>query len=242
MDGPVSSVTYRRLLLLLIGSGLIISLTGATCREIYTQSGTWYRVQQGETIASVARRFHVSAQDLAEINDIVGARPLRNGERLYIPRQWSSSRLPLPASKKERKKTRRGQDSDEVVLEPDRFLWPVDGTVTSKYGIRNGRRHDGIDIRAERGSPIKAADGGEVVFSNKLRGYGNLILVKHRDGFFTAYAHNSRNLKKKGTQVQRGEVIGRVGSTGRATAPHLHFEVRKGSNARNPLFFLPKRG
>ena len=75
-----------------------------------------------------------------------------------------------------------------------------------------------------------------------MRGYGNLVLLKHGDDFFTVYAHNSVNLVKKGKRVKRGETIAKVGRTGRATGPHLHFEVREGTKARNPLFFLPKKG
>ena len=114
--------------------------------------------------------------------------------------------------------------------------------MTSTFGVRRGRRHDGIDISAKRGTPVQAAANGKVIFSSRLRGYGNLILVKHKDDFFTAYAHNARNLKKKGQTVKKGDVIARVGSTGRASGPHLHFEVRKGNVARNPTFFLPKQG
>ena len=80
-----------------------------------------------------------------------------------------------------------------------------------------------------------------MVYSKRLRGYGNLILLKHEGDFFTVYAHNSVNLAKKGSRIRRGQVIAKVGSTGRSTGPHVHFEVREGSRPRNPLFFLPRR-
>ncbi len=120
------------------------------------------------------------------------------------------------------------------------FSWPIDGEISSLYGMRHGRRHDGVDIRAKIGTAIFAADSGEVVYSKKMRGYGNLVLLRHANDFFTVYAHNSVNLVKVGAKVKKGQMVARVGRTGRATGPHLHFEVREGSVARNPLFFLPK--
>lgn len=209
---------------------------GATCQEIHTLGGTWYRVNRGDTLGSIAARFNVGTQKLAEINDLTDPNQLKAGQRVFIPkkRRYYAS--------KGRKTKSRSAGRSEVVLEPGRFVWPVKGKVTSRYGIRGRRRHDGIDISVKRGTPVKAAASGKVIFSSRLRGYGNLILVKHKDGFFTAYGHNARNLKKKGEKVKRGEVIARVGTTGRTSGPHLHFEVRKENEARNPLFFLPKEG
>jgi murein DD-endopeptidase MepM/ murein hydrolase activator NlpD len=132
-------------------------------------------------------------------------------------------------------------DADSPIkLERGRFVWPIDGEVSSLYGMRRGRRHDGLDIRAKTGTPVYAAAAGEVVYAKRMRGYGNLVLLKHEDDFFTVYAHNSVNLVKAGMKVKKGQMISRVGRTGRATGPHLHFEVREGPKARNPLFFLPK--
>ncbi len=121
-----------------------------------------------------------------------------------------------------------------------RFAWPIQGDISSLFGMRRGRRHDGLDIRSRPGTPVGAAADGEVVFSKRMRGYGNLILVKHKNDFFTVYAHNSVNLAKVGAKVKKGQIIAKVGRTGRASGPHLHFEVREGAKARNPLFFLPR--
>src|SRR5579859_4086325 len=111
------------------------------------------------------------------------------------------------------------------------FLWPVQGEVLSKYGpMSGGTQNDGINIKAPEGTPVLAADAGTVAYAgNELRGYGNLILIKHADGWMTAYAHNSRLLVTRGQKVQRGQVIARVGATGAVTEPQLHFEVRRGS-------------
>ena len=120
------------------------------------------------------------------------------------------------------------------------LLWPVEGQITSKFGPRGNSSHDGLDIAAPSGTPILAAASGEVIHSGALRGYGNLVILRHRDGLVTVYAHNQKNLVREGEFVRRGQAIARVGQTGRASGPHLHFEVRKDNLARNPLRYLPE--
>jgi len=120
--------------------------------------------------------------------------------------------------------------------------WPLDGKVSSRFGRRHGRAHDGIDISAKEGTPVRAAAAGKVVYAdNRLSGYGNLIIVRHSSDMFTAYAHNQRNLVGKGAQVKRGDIIARVGHTGRASGSHLHFEVRRGPTPVDPQAYLPRR-
>ena len=121
------------------------------------------------------------------------------------------------------------------------FLWPVRGRVIGSYGTGSGGTHnDGINIAAPEGTTVVAADSGVVAYAgNELRGYGNLILIKHADGWMTAYAHNAQMLVKRGERVQRGQAIARVGATGAVNTPQLHFEVRKGTRALDPADFLP---
>jgi murein DD-endopeptidase MepM/ murein hydrolase activator NlpD len=120
------------------------------------------------------------------------------------------------------------------------MLWPLRGEVVSDFGGKpGGLQNDGINISAPRGTPIRAADAGTVVYAgNELRGFGNLLLVRHRDGWVTAYAHAEELLVKRGDQVRRGQAIARVGSTGNVATPQLHFEVRKGSRPLNPRDYL----
>ncbi len=124
------------------------------------------------------------------------------------------------------------------------YIWPTKGVFTSGYGWRWGRMHKGIDIAAPIGTPIVAAADGEVVFSGwNSGGYGNLVDIRHADGSLTRYAHNSRNLVKRGQKVRQGQLIAEMGSTGRSTGPHLHFEIRRpGKGAINPKAMLPKGG
>lgn len=121
------------------------------------------------------------------------------------------------------------------------FIWPLSAPISSGYGPRWGKFHEGIDIDGDFGDSVVAAAEGEVVYSSKLGGYGNLIVIKHQKGFFTAYAHNKKNLVKRGKRVHQGEKIALVGSTGSSTGSHLHFEVRDKSGTYDPLAFLPSK-
>ncbi|PSF32954.1 hypothetical protein C7H19_21110 [Aphanothece hegewaldii CCALA 016] len=123
------------------------------------------------------------------------------------------------------------------------FIWPAKGVLSSGYGRRWGRMHRGIDIAAPVGTPIIAAAPGQVISAGwNNGGYGNLVKVQHPDGSVTLYAHNSRLLVRRGQQIQQGQQIAQMGSTGFSTGPHLHFEVHpNGKGAVNPIAFLPKR-
>lgn len=123
------------------------------------------------------------------------------------------------------------------------YIWPAKGVFTSGYGMRWGRMHRGIDIAAPIGTPIVAAAPGEVVVAGwSSGGYGNLVKLKHPDGSLTLYAHNNRVLVRKGQEVDQGQQIAEMGSTGRSTGPHLHFEIHPpGKGAVNPLAYLPER-
>jgi murein DD-endopeptidase MepM/ murein hydrolase activator NlpD len=118
------------------------------------------------------------------------------------------------------------------------LIWPVSGSVTSGYGMRWGRMHEGIDIAAPSGTSIWAAAAGTVIYAGWLGGYGNLVVVDHGNGLATAYAHASAILVSVGQSVAQGETIALIGSTGHSTGPHLHFEVRVNGVAVDPLLYL----
>ena len=122
------------------------------------------------------------------------------------------------------------------------FQGPVRGRIVSSFGAKSkGLRNDGINIAAPRGTPVVAAENGVVVYAgNELRGFGNLVLVKHTGGWVSAYAHNERLTVKRGDRVRKGERIATVGSSGGVTTPQLHFELRKGRRARDPRKFLQR--
>ncbi len=120
------------------------------------------------------------------------------------------------------------------------FAWPLNGPVVADYGTTvSGERNDGIDIAVPFGTPIHAAAAGQISYAgNELRGYGNLVLIKHDDGYVTAYAHAERIVVNRGDMVQKGQIIGYAGQTGDVTSPQLHFEIRKGVAPVNPHTLL----
>ncbi|MBW4488046.1 MAG: M23 family metallopeptidase [Trichocoleus desertorum ATA4-8-CV12] len=122
------------------------------------------------------------------------------------------------------------------------YIWPVKGVVTSGFGPRWGRMHNGIDIAGPVGTPIQAAAAGVVISSGwNEGGYGNLVKIQHPNGSVTLYAHNQKNLVRSGQQVQQGQIIAELGSTGNSTGPHCHFEIRpQGQTAVNPIVLLSK--
>lgn len=212
--------------------------------------GVYHKVGKGETLWRISKTYGVDMQDVAELNDIRDPAEITAGRLLYIPGASRvmkvkpyvpPARKAAPQAAKRIEEPREPEEPEEkIITQRDRFLWPVKGKVISNFGMRNGTRHGGIDIKASEGSPVKAADSGEVAYlDSDMRGYGKIVILKHVDGFFTVYAHNKENLVKMGEKVEKGAHIATVGSTGNATTPHLHFEVRYGKTVRNPLFFLP---
>jgi murein DD-endopeptidase MepM/ murein hydrolase activator NlpD len=121
------------------------------------------------------------------------------------------------------------------------FRWPVRGRVITSFGPKaNGQQSDGIDLAVPEGTAVRAAEDGVVAYAgNELKGYGNLILIRHGNGFVTAYAHASEIMVKRNDTVRRGQVIAKSGQTGNVTSPQLHFEIRKGSSPVDPAQFLP---
>jgi murein DD-endopeptidase MepM/ murein hydrolase activator NlpD len=116
--------------------------------------------------------------------------------------------------------------------------WPVKGVLYSRFGMRQGQRHDGIDIAAPEGSAVTAAADGQVVYAGEQPGYGQVVILRHQGGLLTLYAHMSKVAVEDGARVRAGDAIARVGQSGRTTGPHLHFEVRQGTRPKNPLLFL----
>ncbi len=123
-----------------------------------------------------------------------------------------------------------------------RFLWPLasGGTITSPFGWRWGSMHNGVDIAAPTGTSIRAADSGVVSFSGYRSSYGNLVIIEHGNGYSTYYAHNSKNMVSQGQQVSKGSTIALVGRTGRATGPHVHFEIRYNGKPLDPMKFFSR--
>ncbi|PYN16226.1 MAG: hypothetical protein DME06_01640 [Candidatus Rokuibacteriota bacterium] len=194
-------------------------------------------VAPGESLTRIARRYGVTIGALVSANpSLTPTSRLRVNQPLAIPAP-SPVRSPGPAAP--------GLPFDLVLAIPDfdgqapRFEWPLNGTVISPFGRRRGGWHRGIDIRADLGTPVFAAAAGIVAASDVEPSYGNVVKIEHSHDFMTIYAHHLQNLVHVGDVVETGQVIGQVGRTGRATAYHLHFEIRYKGAVYDPLYLLP---
>lgn len=199
--------------------------------------GIYHVVKKGENLFRIGKAYDVSYRELARINRIRTPHQIHVRQRIFIP--GATRRLPVEIITPLEAALERPNIPYRQGKGQKGFIWPVRGKISSEFGPRGETFHDGIDISVPEGSPIRAAERGEVMYSDRLRGYGNLIIIRHPRGFASVYAHNRRNRVRKGQKVVQGEVIGEVGSTGRVSGPHLHFEIRKGNVTRDPLYYLP---
>ncbi|MBO6503882.1 MAG: M23 family metallopeptidase [Kordiimonadaceae bacterium] len=201
-----------------------------------------HTVRRGETGYGISRRYGVNLASLMKLNGVRKPYTLSVGQVLKLP----GGARPASTQTASNSTPARGRTVPVPQL-PARsssgFGWPLEGRLASRFGPKEGGLHnDGINILAGRGTPVRSADAGVVVYaSNALEGYGNLLLLKHAGGWLTAYAHNERLLVNKGDSVKKGQVIARVGDTGGVTEPQLHFEIRKGRRALDPLDYLAQR-
>lgn len=128
-----------------------------------------------------------------------------------------------------------------LLLPEPPLSWPINGSITSEYGIRWGKKHEGIDIGAVEGMWVRSAEDGKVIFAGEFGNYGNLVVVRHANRANTYYAHLQNFCVFKWQRVKKGQKLGRIGMTGRTTGPHLHFEVRINRRASDPMQWLPRR-
>ncbi|MGF1630989.1 MAG: peptidoglycan DD-metalloendopeptidase family protein [Kiloniellaceae bacterium] len=226
-----------------------------------------HEVAPGDTVFNIAQRYDVDRSELVRLNGIQPPYSIPLGQKLILPTPGSAVHAepgamdiaytppdqPAPAPQSAPPAVAapepKSRDSVRAALAnpPPRagssFLWPVQGPLLSSYGAKSGGEHnDGINITAPRGTPVRAAENGVVAYAGEeLKGFGKLLLVKHADGWVTAYAHNEELLVTAGDQVTRGQTIAKVGSSGHVDRPQLHFEVRRGTRAVNPEAQLSPR-
>jgi murein DD-endopeptidase MepM/ murein hydrolase activator NlpD len=223
-------------------------------------------VAPGETLHSIARLYGKPVMVLAKANNIPPDTMVRVGERIVIPdvrpgqgpavAPRAQAQVPATAAGPELATAESPHSARVATTEAPAienpiktaepagalttFRWPVRGRVIAGFGPKpNGLQNDGINLAVPEGTPIKAAEDGVVAYAgNELKGYGNLVLVRHANGFVTAYAHASEILVKRGETVKRGQVIANSGQTGNVTSPQLHFEIRKGATPVDPAQYL----
>jgi murein DD-endopeptidase MepM/ murein hydrolase activator NlpD len=221
-------------------------------------------VAAGDTLSKIARHYHKPVSEIIKANNIQANATLNVGDRLVIPGAAAPAAKPSAAAPAAQAKpaasavvNEPAQSASVVTPAPDtldkdaaklaegtgalpKFRWPANGRIIAGYGpTTNGQQNDGINIALPENTPVKAAEDGVVAYAgNELKGYGNLVLVRHPNGYVTAYAHAKELLVKRGDQVKRGQVIARSGQTGNVNAPQLHFEIRKGASPLDPTRFL----
>ena len=205
------------------------------------KKGVYHVVERHQTLYRICKTYGVDIKEVASLNGITDHGKIQAGQRIFIPGAKKVLKVEIviddvvaePGEKeKEKEKPRTAYKKFD-------FIWPVEGKFGDGFEDSERKRHQGIDISSPLGTPIKASGTGVVIYSgNTIKGYGNLIILRHSEDLVTVYAHNQVNLVEEGTSVEKGHVIGRVGQTGNATGPHLHFEVRRNNKAVDPLLYL----
>ncbi|HEX7023121.1 MAG TPA: LysM peptidoglycan-binding domain-containing M23 family metallopeptidase [Trueperaceae bacterium] len=186
-------------------------------------------LEPGQSVLDIVKAYGVSPMAIAKANDIDSPGDLQPGEMLFLPGVKPVAAMDRLAKVREME---------------NRYIWPVHGRLTSYFGRRHlgmgtSNFHKGLDIAAPYGTPVRAARTGTVVYAGwSNAGYGNMVEIRHFGGAETLYGHFSKILVHVGQRVNQGEVIGRVGSTGISTGPHVHFEVHEGGRAYDPLSYL----
>jgi lipoprotein NlpD len=221
---------------------LLVTLAGCSAmagrpKGVARGEGIYHEVRRGENLWRIGKAYGVSYVELARANGISDAAKLEVGQRIFVP--GGKRTLPVNVITPERAVS-DVPPPNELPQGDGVFIWPLaSGTLTSTFGPRGRAFHDGIDIGAPPGTVVRAAREGAVIYSDTLRGYGNVVIVQHAGGYATVYAHNEENLVDAGTQVRQGQAVAKVGRSGRTSGPNLHFEIRKDNIARNPIYFLP---
>ncbi|MGD2133172.1 MAG: peptidoglycan DD-metalloendopeptidase family protein [Maricaulaceae bacterium] len=215
-----------------------------------------YTVQPGDTLFGIARAHRVQPRSLALLNGMSEPYLIAPGDEIELPgsaRDWRASAagsssagagVAASTSSGAAPATPRAPRGPDPAGPAPRFAWPAAGNVIDGFGPKEaGRRNDGVNIAANAGDPVVAAADGLVVYAgSELAGYGNLILVKHADGWVSAYAHNEALLVEEEQTVTQGQAIARAGSSGAVDAPQLHFELRRNGQPVDPAGILPRRG
>ncbi len=228
------------------------------------RSGVYHTVKKGQTLYTISRVYEVDETYLARINGIADPTQLRSGEKIYIPgatqlkpvpitvkptpkpipqkpqvvvAQKKPEATPKPAVKKGTPKPRQTKTYKKPPASKGRFIWPVKGKVVKKFGNGNSK---GLEIAVDNGTPVSSAAAGKVIYSGSgITGYGNLVIVRHDDSFFTVYGYNQRNLVEAGAFVSKGEKIAYSGKPPSGGANRIYFEIRYGKKPVNPITYLP---
>ena len=223
-----------------------------------------YTVKRGDSLYSIAKRYDTNIYQLAKQNSLDAPYTIYSGQKILVPfeivkrtqeefkenilnkknifdKQIKDVQIPKKrVTSTPKVQGSRRKEFSANISNSQEFIWPVKGKISSEFGpAGKGLHNDGINILVPEGSKVVASEGGIVVYSgNELQGFGNLLLIKHPNGWMTAYGHNNQLLVARGDKVNKGQVISYSGSSGNVRIPQLHFEIRKGTKAVDPLKYL----
>ena len=211
-------------------------------QKIFLPRNKVYTVKKGDTLYSISRKFKTDLFSLSVLNKLNNVNQIKVNQKILI-QEYILKTKKIKQKEKSLQKTENKKIIKKKLLtnkvDTD-FIWPIKGKILNNFGSETpGFFNDGINISSNLGTSVKASLDGEIGYSgNEIPGYGNLILIKHSKNWITAYAHLEKIVKKKGNYVKKGETIGLVGKTGNVSEVQLHFEIRKGKEAVNPLKYL----
>ncbi len=207
--------------------------TGNT--NIKQNNGDYHIVKQGETLYSIAKAYDIDMDELIKKNNLEKPYNLYLGQKLFLKTDINDSNV-IEEKSSVQDSTKELQKKEEV----SEFVWPVKGEIIKKFGEKvNDTYFDGISIKSQKGVDIKASKDGEVAYSgNELKGYGNIIILRHENNWLTIYAHCEELKVKQGEKVKQGDIIATVGDTGNVSDYQLYFSIREGREAKDPLKFL----
>lgn len=206
-------------------------------KKILIPLPNYHTVVHGDSIYSISRDYHMNMDKLIRLNKLKKPYSIYRGQKLRIA-STSASVTRSKGRKTSKKRSRRRVVQN--FKSSNKFRWPVKGKVISSFGAKKGGLYnDGINIKAKKGSEVRAAESGMVAYvGNELKGYGNLVIIKHSSGWITAYAHLDSFSVRRAQKVKKSEVIGTVGMTGNVDFAQLYFGLRKGRDALNPLKYI----
>jgi murein DD-endopeptidase MepM/ murein hydrolase activator NlpD len=216
-----------------LNNGLPPSLQLALLRQKGPASGVYHVVERDESLWNIAKTYGVDLQALAEVNNLKPPFTLKPNDKVFVPTATETKKV----------ETTSGVAVEEQTVEDFSGIlgWPVKGRIISEFGVREGTQYNGIAIQADEGTPVRAAASGRVGYVGNLGTFGNSVLIDHPNRLVTVYGHLKEIRVENDAEVKRNDIIGTVGTSGRADGPSLYFEVTSRRKHRNPLFFLDQK-
>lgn len=240
---------------------LLLMLIGLLPTGGCAPTGIYHTVQPGQTLYRIARTYGIEEQRLARINGIRDPSQLKANQRLFVPGARHVMKVPATAATEPAKAATRTRTPAvsptrptaksskaspkaplQAAIRPEKgvFIWPAKGRLLNKFGSQGQKVYKGIEIAVPKGTAVVAAASGKVIYSgNAIPGYGNLVILEHSDNFFSVYGYNEKNLVKMDDFVGQGEKIALSGLPPSGQSARLHFEIRQGKSAVDPILYLP---